>query len=395
MIRKVAKLNPMVTETMPDLNSIENALSSLGWNKARIKCLAAALVAILTVHSINLKKIANLFPTDADKKSAYKRLQRFLRFFDPDLDSLAILLARLSKVAPPWNLAMDRTNWKLGRVHLNVFMLCIVEGYIGFPLLWIALEKPEKAKKGKKTDRKREEPNKKVGKAGNTNTKDRIALMSRFVKLFGVRACACLRADREFASREFLLWLEQMGISYQLRLKANTLIANAKGELCCADGLFRDCPIQKERSLGIRMVLDRPRWVTGTRLASGDYLILVSDVSRPLCEYSLRWGIEPMFGAFKSRGFDLEATHVTDPTRLSRLLCLLALAYTWSGTCGLWVFSRVGFKPDGSVKVNKHGRLPVSVFRLGLDFLQPIVAKMCRNIKDCEGEIALKFLSST
>ena len=80
---------------MPDLNSIELALSSLGWNKARIKCLAAALVAILTVQSINLKKIANLFPTDADPKSAYKRLQRFLRFFDPDLDSLAILLARL------------------------------------------------------------------------------------------------------------------------------------------------------------------------------------------------------------------------------------------------------------------------------------------------------------
>ena len=50
---------------MPDLNSIENALTSLGWNKARIKCLAAALVALLTVRSLNLKKIANLFPTEA------------------------------------------------------------------------------------------------------------------------------------------------------------------------------------------------------------------------------------------------------------------------------------------------------------------------------------------
>lgn len=380
---------------MPDLHSIETALSSLGWNKARIKFLAAALIAILTVQSVNLKKIANLFPTDADKKSAYKRLQRFLRFFDPDLDSLALTLARISQVAPPWNLAIDRTNWKLGKVHLNVFMLCIVQGYIGFPLLWIALEKPEKAKKGTEIEENQPKTGKKMGKAGNTNAKERIALMSRFVKLFGSRACACLRADREFASRDFLLWLEQMGIGYQLRLKADTLITDARGELCCADWLFRDCPVQKERSLGIRMVLGRARFVTGTRLASGDYLILVSDVARPLCEYSLRWGIEPMFGAFKSRGFDLEATHVTDPTRLSRLLCLLALAYTWSGICGLWQFSRVGFKPDSSVKVNKHGRLPVSVFRLGLDFLQPIVAKLCRTVKDCEGEVALKFLSST
>ena len=240
--------------------------------------------------------------------------------------------------------------------------------------------------------------------------------MSRFLKLFGAAACACLRADREFATPkgypEFLIWLEEVGISYQgatsaahglqLRLKADILIADAKGQMCCAGWLFRDCPIQKERSLGIRMVLGRPRFVTGTRLASGDYLILVSDVARPLCEYSLRWGIEPMFGAFKSRGSGthpkgrvLEATHVTDPTRLSRLLCLLALAYTWSGVCGLWVFSRVGFKPDGSVKVNKHGRLPISVFRLGLDFLQPFAKMLCRSVKECEAVTALQFLSST
>ena len=380
---------------MPDLHSIEIALSSLGWNKARIKCLAAALVAILTVQSVNLKKIANLFPTDADKKSAYKRLQRFLRFFDPDLDTLAVMLARLSQSAPPWNLAMDRTNWKLGRVHLNIFMLCIVEGHIGFPLLWITLEKPRKERKGQKTQENLPESGRKIGKAGNTNSKERIALMSRFLKLFGAKACACLRADREFASRDLLIWLEQVDISYQLRLKADTLIANAKGELCCADWLFRDCPVQQERVLGYRMVLGRLRFVTGTRLASGDYLIVVSDTARPLSEYSLRWGIEPMFGAFKSRGFDLEATHVTDPTRLSRLLCLLALAYTWSGVCGLWQFSRVGFRPDGSVKVNKHGRLPVSVFRLGLDFLQPIVSKLCRTVKECEGAIAMQFLSST
>lgn len=60
---------------MPSLNSIENALLPLGWNKARIKCLAAALIALLTTRSLNLKKIANLFPTNAKKDSAYKRLQ--------------------------------------------------------------------------------------------------------------------------------------------------------------------------------------------------------------------------------------------------------------------------------------------------------------------------------
>ena len=115
----------------------------------------------------------------------------------------------------------------------------------------------------------------------------------------------------------------------------------------------------------------------------------MSDIARPLSEYSLRWGIEPMFGAFKSRGFDLEATHVTDPTRLSRLLTLLAIAYTWAGTCGLWEFER------RDLRLKKHGRMPVSVFRMGLDFLQPMMVKLCRSVNNSHEEIALQFLSCT
>lgn len=356
---------------MPDLNSIEEALSPLGYNKARLKCLAAALVALLTIQSVNLKKIANLFPTNAKADSAYKRLQRLLRFFEPDRDSLAKILAAICKVAPPWNLSMDRTNWKLGKLHLNVLMLAVVAGPISFPLMWTVLDRDGE------------------GKAGNSNTGERVALMRRFVRLFGSASCACLRADREFASVGFVAWLEGAGVSHQLRLKGDTLIADARGNPCPAYLLLANCPVQKERILGWRTVLGRRRFVCGTRLVDGDYLILLSDVERPLSEYALRWGIEPMFGAFKSRGFDLEATHVTDPVRLSRLLCLLSLAYCWAGSCGLWVFEERG------LRVKKHGRMPVSAFRLGLDFLQPIVAKLCRTVNNCQSATAMRFLSCT
>jgi hypothetical protein len=36
-----------------------------------------------------------------------------------------------------------------------------------------------------------------------------------------------------------------------------------------------------------------------------------------LDEYALRWGIETMFGSFKTRGFHLEETHVTGLCSLS------------------------------------------------------------------------------
>jgi hypothetical protein len=356
---------------MPDLNSIENALAPLGYNKARLKCLAAVLVALLTIQSVNLKKLANLLPTNALPDSAYKRLQRLLRFFEPDQNSLARTLAAICKVAPPWNLSMDRTNWKLGKLHLNVLMLAVVAGPISFPLMWTVLERDGE------------------GKAGNSHTGERVALMTRFVRLFAKASCACLRADREFASVEFLAWLEGAGISYQLRLKGDTLVADARGKPCPAYLLFANCPVQKERILGFRMVLGRRRFVCGTRLLDGDYLILASDAECPLAEYALRWGIEPMFGSLKSRGFDLEATHVTDPVRLSRLLCVLSLAYCWAGSCGLWLFEERG------LKLRRHGRMPVSAFRLGLDFLQPIMAKLCRTVSDCQAATAIRFLSCT
>ena len=358
---------------MPTLDSIENALAPLRWNKARIRLLAAALVALLSAQSINLTKIALLMPTAASVPSAYKRLRRFLADFDPDLDSFARLLSSLCKVQAPWNLAMDRTNWKLGSAHLNLLMLCIVTDRISFPLLWMPLSKAGE------------------GKAGNTNTAERILLMQRFVCLFGASSCQCLRADREFASRKWLQWLEDNGISYQLRIKGDILVADSRAEMCCADWLFRDCPIQQERALGLRKVLGKERFVTGTRLADGEFLIVISDVERPLSQYALRWGIEPMFGAFKRRGFNLEDTHVTAPERLCRLMVLLTLAYTWAGACGMGEFEQ----PDFKRVVKKHGRAAISVFRVGLNYLRSVTLQLCRNANESQSANAIRILSGT
>ena len=38
-------------------------------------------------------------------------------------------------------------------------------------------------------------------------------------------------------------------------------------------------------------------------------------------------GIETLFGIFKSRGFNLEDTHLVDSERLSRLFALLTIAF--------------------------------------------------------------------
>jgi hypothetical protein len=53
-------------------------------------------------------------------------------------------------------------------------------------------------------------------------------------------------------------------------------------------------------------------------------------------EYSARWGIEPMFSDFKSRGFGIEDTQLRYADRLDRLILVMALALYVAVSTGQW-----------------------------------------------------------
>jgi len=356
---------------MPDLDCIESSLACTGWNRARVKFVARFMVVLLAAQTVCLTQLSVLFPSAATAASCYKRMQRFLRSFEMDFAALAPLLVQIAGVPSPWTLALDRTNWKLGKAHLNILMLCVVHKRIAFPLLWTVLEKEG------------------AGKAGNSNGEERIALLERFVEIFGTDKVAFVCADREFVSQDWLCWLTKTGISFRLRLKSDVLMTNGRGEKVCADWLFRDCSVQRERSLGERRLLGHRLFVSGTRLAEGDFLIVISDKPFALAEYTLRWGIETLFAAFKSRGFRLEDTHVTCPERLSKLLGLLALAYCWAFAAGKWLTE------THPLKAKAHGREAVSLVRRGLDFIRPVVLQMCRVVSNEQYRQVMQFLSCT
>lgn len=84
-------------------------------------------------------------------------------------------------------------------------------------------------------------------------------------------------------------------------------------------------------------------------------------------DYALRWGIETLFGIFKTRGFCLESTHFTDDERLSKLFAWLTLALCWVMRTGLWLHQ---WHP---IEIKKQGRRAKSLFRLGLGYLRHLV----------------------
>ena len=53
-------------------------------------------------------------------------------------------------------------------------------------------------------------------------------------------------------------------------------------------------------------------------------------------DYGLRWGVEALFSDAKTRGFNLEDSHLRLADRIERLILVLALALHWAVSTGMW-----------------------------------------------------------
>src|ERR1043166_9472890 len=169
---------------MAEYKELEHILGeNLNWNKSRINFLAKFLIALIQVRTVNLAEIANTFRGKAKEESNYKRIQRFLRYFELNYAVIAMFVVQLIGLAKPWIITVDRTNWKFGKTDINILTLGIAYRGVAFPLLWMMLDKK-----------------------GNSNTKERKALMEEYIKLFGTASILYLCADREFIGKKWFTY---------------------------------------------------------------------------------------------------------------------------------------------------------------------------------------------
>lgn len=251
---------------------------------------------------------------------------------------------RLLEIAPSYVIAIDRTEWQLGKSWVNVLMLSVNYKNVSIPLFWLVLE----AK-------------------GCSDNAERRDILEQFIDEFGAASIGFVTADREFASKEWLKFLVERKIDFRLRIKANARITDKRGKLLRASKMCRTLKI------GERMEMQRHRklwnqavFVAVCRKEGGDNVIIISSEAsgRILLEYGERWKIETLFGCLKTRGFRLEDTHLTHSQRVSTLLSLLTLAFCWGILAGELAAREI------TLKIKKNGRLEKSVFRLGLETLR-------------------------
>jgi hypothetical protein len=268
---------------------------------------------------------------------------------------MARLTLKLLKIEPPFVIAIDRTEWQLGKSWVNVLVLSVAGGNISLPLFWTVLEEK-----------------------GCSDNAERKAIVEQLIAEFGADGIGFVTADREFASKEWLDFLVKRRISFRLRIKANARITDKRGKLMRASKMCRTLKTNQRMELRRRRKLwDRAVFVAVCRKADGDNVLVISSEQsgRILQEYGMRWKIETLFGCLKTRGFCLEDTHLTHGERVSKLLSLLTLATVWALLSGE-LASR-----EKPLKIKNHGRLEKSIFRLGFETLRNCFCQITTNFR--------------
>lgn len=339
----------------------------LPWHRARLNFIARFTMALLTLTTTNLAKLALALKASAKTASNYRRIQRFMAAFAFDFEAFARLLLGLLPQQGGYLVVIDRTEWHFGQTPINVLMLGIAYNGIAFPILWQVL-----------------------GKEGASSAEEGKALFRRFLGSVPAEAIQAVVGDREFIGEPWLAFLEERQIPFVIRLRKRRRLAlgHPEGPALPAELFFRALPIGQQRRLKDRYLGSVAVDVVGLRQSDEEYVILATTLApdEAMAIYRRRWEIETLFAALKTRGFDLEATHLRHPERIAKVIGLLSLAFVWSHLIGQWRSGR-----EGPPARKKHGYRARSLFRYGLDYLQAMVLHLPErqaDFKRCIGVLA-------
>lgn len=319
------------------------------FNLARVKLICLFITALCKIKTINYDRLASGFDTKVDKKSSYRRIQRFMKEFDFPAKTVFSLIFNLLPVKDNLVLVLDRTNWKFGAKNINILKLGVSYKNVAFPLMFKMLDK-----------------------RGNSDMTERIELIKQYIEWFGKENIDCLLADREFVGDKWMEFLNENKIRYYIRIRNNFKVYSYQKQAeIKAFWLFNNLKIGQFYHYPKIVELHGQRcYLSGSntidRNGKMEFLIIVS-FNRPgqaMTYYKQRWQIETLFRGLKSSGFNIEDTHVTDLERLEKLFSLTMIAFLWCYKIGDYLDENIK-----KIEIKKHGRRAVSVFKYGLDYL--------------------------
>lgn len=285
--------------------------------KTQREKLALLTATMLDVRSANLMDLAAGLPLEADRTDMrYQWISRLLGnqlvVCDEIMEPFARdILERTAERGKALTLILDQT--KASDRH-QILMLALRFGERAVPLAW-RVETTE-------------------GSIGFDTQKD---LLERVASWLPAGTSVRLMGDRFYGTADLIGWCQDRGWKYWIRLKGNLVVDD--GETRTTTG---QCAKSKRFYLAdVDLTGRRVRTHIGIIHDPGHaeaWIIALSERPSYLktLEYSQRWGIEPMFSDFKSRGFGLEETQIQYADRLGRLILVMTLALYCAVSTGMW-----------------------------------------------------------
>lgn len=326
---------------------------NLNWNKARLDFLSKALIGLFICRTINFTEIAVSMPDGSSIEARYKRIYRFFANFEFDYVVIAKWLFRMFfSDSTSYYISIDRTNWFWGRSKINIFMLSICHEGMSIPIFWTMLNK-----------------------AGNSTSTEQIALVSKFIKVFGSDKIEGLLADREFPNTKFISWLIEQKITFYMRLKHNVDVNIKSKKYKSAGELFNHLAPFEQSIFGMRVnIWGSDVYLAGSKNNREELMIIITNGNPKIAVacYLRRWEIESLFQCLKGRGFRFEDTHVINLKRIKKLVALLAIGVAWAHKTGEW---RAEKKPIQLKKIRGQLRPQYSLFRYGFDLIRDLLTQ--------------------
>ena len=313
----------------------------------RLKTLAGLVSGIVGSGCAHLPKIAKKVPDNTKKESRVKRFSRWIDnehieyscYYLPYVEGLLASLAH-----QPLLLAMDGSE--MGRKCMTL-MVSVIYKKRALPIAWIVVQ----------------------GSSGHFAEETHVALIERVHAIVPQGCDVIFLGDGEFDGTTLQATLTAYGWEYVCRTAKNA-------QVCDQDDQFslHEVDVQPGSCIGLHGV-SLTHQAYGPVLAIAwwkaecpDPIYLVTNmvlVDEACYWYEKRFRIETFFSDQKSRGFNMQKSHISNPERLSRLMIAACLAYIWI------IYLGVVAKRDGWVKiVHRTDRCDLSLFQLGLDLLE-------------------------
>lgn len=325
-----------------------------GRQMQHLATLAAMVCGIVLSQQSQLEKIARKVPQKNQVESRIKRFTRFNQnatvtaetYYIPFIELLVSALASSGVVT----VVMDGSQTGRGCMTL---MVSVLYRKRAIPLVWQTVQ----------------------GNKGHLPEATHIALLRRVQVLFPPNCRVVFLGDGEFDGIGLLAAIEANGWEYVCRTACNRILVDDGDQFAVKEvGLTRgDCI--DITNIGFTRANFQGTTVVAWWHEEYDaplYLVTNMECVGEACHwYRRRFRIETFFSDQKSRGFNLQKSHLADPERIARFLIPSCLAYVWM------IYLGVQAKRDKNVMrmIHRTDRCDLSLFQIGLRFLEYLLTQ--------------------